>query len=52
MRPRFEQMINEITGRSVVAFISGHHQDPDVLAELFILDTTDLFAPPAAVPHD
>jgi uncharacterized protein YbcI len=46
MRPRFEQLIWEITGRTVVAFMSGSHQDPDVLAETFILDTTDLFEEP------
>ncbi len=47
MRPRFEEMIYEVTGRTVVAFLSGNHQDPDVLSELFILDTTDLFGPPS-----
>lgn len=50
MRPKFEEMIYEVTGRTVVAFISGNHQDPDVLAELFILDGTDLFNAPTADP--
>lgn len=44
MRPRFEELIKRVTGRDVVAFMSGSHQDPDVLAEIFILDTTDLFS--------
>ena len=49
MRPKFEEMIFELTARKVVAFISGNHQDPDVMSELFILDSTDLFTdPPAA----
>lgn len=43
MRPKFEEMIHDLTGRKVVAYISGNHQDPDVMSELFILDTTDLF---------
>lgn len=46
MRPKFEKMIYELTGRKVVAYISGNHQDPDVMSELFILDTTDLFEDP------
>ena len=30
--------VERLTGRKVVAFISGNHLDPDVAAELFILD--------------
>jgi uncharacterized protein YbcI len=46
MRPRFEEMIYEVTGRRVVAFMSGSHQGPDVLAEIFILDSSDFFGTP------
>jgi uncharacterized protein YbcI len=30
--------VERLTGRKVVAFISGNHLDPDIAAELFILD--------------
>jgi uncharacterized protein YbcI len=30
--------VERLTGREVVAFISGNHLDPDIAAELFILD--------------
>ncbi len=42
MLDRFSEVIRSETGRSVVAFMSGSHQDPDVTSEVFILDTTDL----------
>jgi uncharacterized protein YbcI len=42
MLERFRDVIQGETGRNVVAFMSGSHQDPDVTAEVFILDTTDL----------
>jgi uncharacterized protein YbcI len=45
MRPLFEEMIHEVTGRRVVAFMSTNHQEPDIMCELFILDTTDLVLP-------
>jgi uncharacterized protein YbcI len=31
--------VERLTGRTVLAFISGHHLDPDIATELFILDT-------------
>jgi uncharacterized protein YbcI len=30
--------VERLTGRNVVAFISGNHLDPDIAAELFIVD--------------
>jgi uncharacterized protein YbcI len=30
--------VERLTGRNVVAFISGNHLDPDIAADLFILD--------------
>lgn len=36
--PEFRKVVEEHTGRRVVAFISGNHQDPDLLAEVFVLE--------------
>jgi hypothetical protein len=38
MATDFREAVERLTGRQVIAFISGHHIDPDVAAELFILD--------------
>ena len=38
MEADFREAIERLTGRTVLAFISGNHIDPDVAAELFILD--------------
>lgn len=38
MRLRARPRSVTVTGRHVVAFISGNHVDPDIAAELFILD--------------
>ena len=35
----FTAAIEELTGRHVQAFMSANHQDPDMAAELFILDS-------------
>ena len=42
MRDRFMEVIEGETGRKVVAFMSGSHQDPDLLAEVFVLEASDL----------
>lgn len=42
MLGRYSEVIESETGRKVIAFMSGNHQHPDVLAEVFILDSTDL----------
>lgn len=42
MRERFSEIIEAETGRKVIAFMSGSHQHPDLLAEVFLLDSTDL----------
>ncbi len=39
MQERFVGMIEERTGRDVVAFMSASHQDPDLSVELFVLAT-------------
>ena len=38
MEADFRDAVERLTGRKVLAFISGNHIDPDVAAELFILD--------------
>jgi uncharacterized protein YbcI len=42
MLARFKQVIEEETGRKVIAFMSGSHQHPDLLGELFVLESTDI----------
>ncbi|HEX8648437.1 MAG TPA: DUF2294 domain-containing protein [Thermoleophilaceae bacterium] len=42
MRERFTEVIQEELGREVVAFMSGSHQDPDLIAEVFVLDPTEM----------
>lgn len=38
MEADFCAAVEELTGRKVVGFISGHRVEPDLLAELFFLD--------------
>jgi uncharacterized protein YbcI len=38
MEADFREAVERLTGRKVIAFISGNHIDPDIAAELFILD--------------
>jgi uncharacterized protein YbcI len=38
MEPDFRAVVERLTGRNVVAFISGNHIDPDLAVEVFILD--------------
>jgi len=38
MEADFREAVERLTGRKVLAFISGNHIDPDIAAELFILD--------------
>jgi uncharacterized protein YbcI len=42
MVDRFVEVIEEETGRKVIAMMSGSHQRPDLLGELFVLDASDL----------
>lgn len=42
MRERFTAVIEAATGRRVVGFMSGNQQEPDMLAEVFVLAPTDL----------
>ena len=42
MRDRFEQVVERATGRRVVGFMSGNHQDPDMICEVFVLAPNDI----------
>jgi uncharacterized protein YbcI len=42
MRDRFVGVIEQATGRSVIGFMSGNQQHPDLMCEVFILAPTDL----------
>ena len=41
MRARFEEVVEEATGRKVIGFMSGNHQDPDMICEVFVLAPSD-----------
>jgi uncharacterized protein YbcI len=43
MVDRFKEVVEGETGRKVVAMMSGSHQHPDLLGEVFVLESTDLF---------
>ena len=38
MAADFREAVERLTGRKVLAFISGNHIEPDIAAALFILD--------------
>lgn len=42
MRDRFEQVVEDATGRRVVGFMSGNQQDPDMICEVFVLARNDV----------
>jgi len=42
MRHRFTGVVEQATGRTVIGFMSGNQQDPDLMCETFILAPTDL----------
>jgi uncharacterized protein YbcI len=42
MRERFDSVIERATGRTVIGFMSGNQQEPDMMCEVFILAPTDL----------
>ena len=46
MRDRFEAVVADATGRSVIGFMSGNQQSPDMICEVFVLSPSDL------VPED
>jgi uncharacterized protein YbcI len=42
MVDRFSKVIEDETGRKVMAMMSGSHQHPDLLAEMFVLESSDV----------
>jgi uncharacterized protein YbcI len=38
MKVRYSEMIEELTGRQVLAFLSQAHVEPDLTVEMFLLD--------------
>jgi uncharacterized protein YbcI len=38
MGPRFKEAVEAATGRTVIAFMSQVHVDPDIAAEVFVLE--------------
>ena len=42
MRERFEQVVEHATGRTVIGFMSGNQQDPDMICEIFVLAPNDI----------
>jgi uncharacterized protein YbcI len=44
MLERFNEVIEQETGRKVVAMMSGSHQRPDLIGEVFVLESTDILA--------
>jgi uncharacterized protein YbcI len=41
MRARFQHVVEEATGRTVIGFMSGNQQHPDIICEVFILAPND-----------
>ena len=39
MQADFNAAVQRLTGRQVVAFISGNHIEPDMAAEVFVMDS-------------
>ena len=38
----FKKVIEEETGRKVIAFMSGSHQHPDLIGEMFVLEAAEV----------
>lgn len=38
MQERYKQTIKQLTGRTVVAFLSQAHVEPDITVEMFFVD--------------
>ncbi len=44
MRGRFQEVVQNATGRPVIGFMSGNQQKPDLICEVFVLSPTDLIS--------
>lgn len=49
LEARATEIVEGLTARSVVAFMSASHQDPDLSAEIFVLSAAKPDAPEAAL---
>jgi uncharacterized protein YbcI len=45
---RMTATVEELTGRKVIAFMSASHQDPDLSAEIFVLEPEEADSPAAS----
>jgi Na+-translocating membrane potential-generating system (MpsC) len=52
MREESMARISQLTGRRVVAMLSANHVDPDLGAEIFVLDGPSNHVEPPAIPTD
>jgi hypothetical protein len=41
MAPRYTEVIEELTGREVLAVLSQAHVEPDITMEIFLIDAGD-----------
>jgi uncharacterized protein YbcI len=41
LRPQFEEAIERCTGRKVTAFMTGTHDQPDLLAHVYVLESVE-----------
>ena len=41
MEQEFRKVVEEATGRTVIAYMSSIHVDPDLAVELFVLEPTE-----------
>jgi uncharacterized protein YbcI len=46
MRERFQAVVEHATGRPVIGFMSGNQQRPDMICEVFFLETADPVSAP------
>jgi uncharacterized protein YbcI len=51
MREESSQKVAELTGRNVIAFLSANHVDPDLAAEIYVLDGPPNYDPSSADEH-
>jgi uncharacterized protein YbcI len=58
MKERYSEMIEQLTGRSVLAFLSQAHVEPDLTIEMFLMDgpvpgfgALELVDPPPDAPE-
>ena len=50
MEEQFTTVVEEATGRKVIAYMSQIHEDPDLAVEIFVLEPTDEPSPDVTVP--